>query len=109
MGDLERYGGRGIARREQRLAGRALARLDAQAQVSLGRMEIAADLQVARVQGLAYVGKQAMQATALVSELEGQLGSMVPGAKGRLAGIADITTLGMAEIVADTVRKASKP
>lgn len=108
MSDLERYGGRGLARRESRLAGRALTRLDAQAQVSLGKIEVEADLQVARVHGLAYVGQQAMQATAIVSELEGQLGQMVPGARGRLTGIADITTLGMAEIVADTVRKVSR-
>ena len=100
--------GSGLARRESRAVGRELARLESRAQVALGRIEIEADLQAARVHGVAYVGKQAMQATAIVSELEGQLGQMVPRAKGRLQGIADITTLGLAEIVADTVRKVSR-
>ncbi len=100
--------GRGLARREARSVGAQLARLEGRAQVELGKIEIEADLQAARVHGVAYVGKQAMQATAIVSELEGQLGLMVPNAKGRLQGIADMTTLGMAEIVANTVRKVSR-
>ena len=106
MTDLERYGG-GLARRESRAVSRQLAQMGTRAQIALGRIEIEADLQAARVHSVAYVGKQAMQATAIVSELEGQLGQMVPRAKGRLQGIADITTLGLAEIVADTVRKVS--
>ena len=100
--------GRGLATRESRAVSRQLAQMGTRAQVALGRIEIEADLQAARVHSVAYIGKQAMQATAIVSELEGQLGQMVPRAKGRLQGIADITTLGLAEIVADTVRKVSR-
>ena len=100
--------GRGLANRESRAMRRELARIEVRAQAALGRIEIEAGLQAARVHGLAYVGKQAMQATSIVSELEGQLGRMVPGARSRLQGIADITSLGMAEIVADTVRKVSR-
>lgn len=108
MSEITRYVDGRLARAEARGVRRELARMEAKAQTALGRIEIEADLQVARVHGLAYVGKQAMQATAIVSELEGQLGQMVPQARGRLQGIADITTLGMAEIVADTVRKVSR-
>jgi hypothetical protein len=107
MSELTPFGG-GLAPREARGVSRQLARMGAQGQLALGRIEIEADLQAARVHGVAYVGKQAMQATAIVSELEGQLGRMVPGAKGRLQWIADVTTLGMAEVVADTVRKVSR-
>lgn len=107
MSEMVPFGG-GLAHRESRAMRRELARMETRAQAALGRIEIEADLQTARMHGLAYVGKQAMQATAIVSELEGQLGQMVPEARGRLAGIADITTLGMAEIVADTVRKVSR-
>jgi hypothetical protein len=82
--------------------------MESRAQTQLGKIEIEADLQVARVQSLAHVTKQAMQGAALVSELEGQLGQMVPGARGRLRGIADIGCLGMAEVVSDTVRRVSR-
>lgn len=98
----------GFRGRESRAVGRELARLDSRAQLALGRIQVEADLQAARVHGVAFVGKQALHATALLSELEGQLGKMVPAARGRLQGIADLTSLGMAEVVADTVRKVSR-
>lgn len=106
--DLSLYRPGMLSRGEAKATRRELARLEARAQTQLGRIELEADLQAARVQSLAYVGKQALQATALVSELEGQLGQMVPDARGRLKGIGDITALGLAEVVADTVRKVSK-
>jgi hypothetical protein len=62
--------------------------------MSLARVESAADVQTARVQGVAYVGRQALHAAAMVSETEQQLCRMVPEAAGRLAAIADITSLG---------------
>jgi len=65
-------------------------------------------VQVARVQGLAYVGKQALHSAAMVSETEQQLCRLVPEAAGRLTAIADITALGLAEIVTDTVRRVSR-
>ena len=46
-----------------------------------------------------------MEATALVSDWEQQLGHLSPMAVGRLQSIADLTTLGLAEVVADTVRR----
>ena len=99
---------RGMGGREDRQVGRELARLDAQARMSLVRVERASDVQAARVQGLAYVGRQALLAAAMVSETEQQLCRMVPEAAGRLMAIADITALGLAEIVADTVRQVSQ-
>jgi len=45
---------------------------------------------------------------AMVSETEQQLCRMVPEAAGRLSAIADITSLGLAEIVTDTVRQVSR-
>jgi hypothetical protein len=78
------------------------------AQAALGHVEMEADLQVARVHGLAHVGKQALFAVSMVSELEGQLGQMAPEARDRLAGIADITAFGIAELVAETPRRVSR-
>ena len=74
----------------------------------MAQIEQRADVQAARVQGVAYVGRQALRAAAMVSETEQQLARMVPEASGRLAAIADITALGLAEIVTDTVRRVSR-
>jgi hypothetical protein len=76
--------------------------------MKLAQIEQQADVQTARVQGVAYVGRQALHAAAMVSETEQQLARMIPEASGRLAAIADITALGLAEIVTDTVRRVSK-
>ena len=94
--------------RENRQVGRDLARLDARGRMQMGRVEQAADVQAARVQSLAYVGKQALHAAAMVSEVEQQLCRLVPECAGRLTAIGDITALGLAEIVADTVRQLSR-
>lgn len=94
--------------RENRLVGRELSRLDAHGRVELARIEQVADVQAGRVHSLAYIGKQALHAAAMVSEVEQQLCRLVPEASGRLVAIADITALGLAEIVTDTVRRVSK-
>jgi len=98
----------GLSSRESRQVSRELARLDARGHLELARTRQQAGLQAARVHSVAHVGQQALQATALLSELEGRLGRMVPEAEPRLRGIADITALGLAEIVSDTVRRVSQ-
>jgi hypothetical protein len=100
---LQRFGSR-----DNRQVGRELARLDAQARLSLAGIERTADVQAGRVQSLAYVGKQAMHAVVMVSEVEQQLCRLVPEAAGRLSAIGDITALGLAEIVTDTARQVSR-
>jgi hypothetical protein len=102
MSDLVRTSG---GFREDRRVGRELAKLDAQSRLALAHVEASADVQVARVHRLAYVGKQALHAAALVSEVEQQLCRVVPEASGRLTAIGDITALGLAEIVTDSVRQ----
>lgn len=106
--DLTRYRDGLFALGEVKATRRELARLELRAKGQLTGIELEADLQAARVQSVAYVGKQAMQATAVISELEGQLAEMVPDAEGRLKGIGDITALGLAEVVAATVRKVCR-
>jgi hypothetical protein len=44
----------------------------------------------------------------MVSQFEAQLGQVCPMAVSRLQGIADMTALGIAEVVADTVRKVGR-
>ena len=95
--------------REDRRLGRELARLDADARMSMACVEQEANVQTARVHGLGYVGKQAMHEAAILSETEQQLCRLVPEAAGRLTAIADMTSLGLAEIVTDTTHRLGRP
>lgn len=106
MSDLVR---RSSGFREDRRLGRDLARLDANTRVSIAVVEQEANVQTARLHGLGYVGKQALHEAAILSETEQQLCRLVPEAAGRLTAIADMTTLGLAEIVTQTAHKLSQP
>jgi len=76
--------------------------------MALARIEQRAMLQVAKVDAVGFVGRAAMQAVAMVSQFEQQLGHLTPMAVTRLQGIADMTALGIAEVVADTVNKVGR-
>jgi hypothetical protein len=105
MSDLvRRSGGLGGDRR----VGRELARLDADARLSIAHVEQEANVQTARVHGLGYVGKQALHEAAILSETEQQLCRLVPEAAGRLTAIADMTALGLAEIVTETAHRLGR-
>ncbi len=68
----------GVARRESRYSGRALARIDSQTELGLAEIESQAELQAARVMAVGYVGKRAMHEVAMISQLEQQLATLVP-------------------------------
>lgn len=104
MSEMVPFGG-GLARRESRLAGREIARMEGRGQVELARINQQADLQAERVAAVGYVGKQALHEMAMLSQLEGQLCQLVPHAAGRLQGLADLTALAMADVVTQTVRR----
>ena len=98
-------GGTGISKREDRILGRHLGRLDQQKTMGLARLEVQAQLESAKAHAVGYVGQQAMQAVTMVSQMEGQLGQACPLAVTRLQGIADMTALSIAQVVADLPRK----
>ena len=108
MINIVRSGGGGLSRFEDRSSIRSLSRLEADTEIRLARIEQQAMQQVAKVDAVAYVGRSGMQAVAVVSQFEQQLGTMCPMAVTRLQGIADMTALGVAEVVADTVRRVSR-
>lgn len=97
-----------LTRREERFAGRELARLERRGTVALAKLEQDAQLEGAKAQAVGYVGSQAMQAVAMVSQLEGQLGQACPMAVTRLQGVADMTALAIAGVVADAARKIGR-
>jgi len=87
---------------------RAIARIQAQAQLGLARIGQQAALQVTRVEAVACVARRGLFETALVTMVERDLAMLVPMASGRLQAIADVATLGIAEIVSDTVRLVTR-
>lgn len=107
-GDLSVYRQGLFGLGEVKSSRRQLSRLELRAREQQLAIDFAADVQAARVHGLAYVTKQALQDVALISEVEGQLGQLIPDARGRLQGIADVGCLGMAELVAETTRRVSR-
>jgi len=99
--------GCGLAGREARALGRQLARVDGHAKVELARIDAESTLQAARVHGAVDVTRQAMHGVTFISELEAQLGDLVPEARDRIQGIANIGCLTIAEIVTETSRRVS--
>lgn len=97
-----------VTRREDRVAGRQLARLELGKEVGLARIEQEAQIEAAKAHAVGYVGQQAMQAVTMVSQLEAQLGQACPLAVTRLQGLADMTALSIAQVVADSARKIGR-
>lgn len=97
-----------LARREDRSVSRQIGQLERSLTLGLAQIEVHAQLEAAKVHAIGYVGQQAMQAVAMVSELEGQLAQACPLATTRLQGIADMTALSMAQVVADSARRIGR-
>lgn len=95
-------------RRQSRAVTRQIGGLESSKAVGLARVEVQAELEAAKVHAIGYVGQQAMQAVTMVSQLEQQLGSACPLAVTRLQGIADMTALSVAQVVADSTRKIGR-
>jgi hypothetical protein len=108
MNGIVPLGSTAIEKRQSRYAGRALARIDSQVDVGLAEIEAKAELQAAQVMAVAYVGRRGLHEIAMISQLEGQLATLVPLATSRLQAIGDLVALGVAEVVADTVRRVSR-
>lgn len=62
-------------------------------------------VQVAKANAIGRTSRVALLQCALVSQSEQSLAMVVPAASGRLATIADVASLGLTEVVADTVRR----
>ncbi|CAN0307462.1 unnamed protein product, partial [Phaeothamnion confervicola] len=103
-GALSPFGG-GVERRADRLEDRRTNALERSVRGDIARVNATARVQAEKAHAVGYVGSQGMQAVALVSQQESQLAQLVPLATGRLQAIADMTALGIAEVVATTVRR----
>ena len=97
-----------LERREDRAVYRQISGLERSKAVGLARLEHQAELEAAKAHAVGYVGQQAMQAVTMLSQMEGQLGAACPLAVTRLQGIADMTALSIAQVVADSARKIGR-
>ena len=79
--------------------------MDGRGRLALARINQEADLQAERIAAVGYVGKRAMHEVTMLSQLEVQLSALVPSATPRLQGLGDLTTLAMADVVSETVRR----
>jgi hypothetical protein len=96
------------ARRADRALAHQLDGLERNKALGLARIEQRAQIEAAKAHAVGYVGQQGMQAVAMLSQMEGQLGQACPMAVTRLQGIADMTALSIAQVVADSARRMNQ-
>ena len=105
MTSLDLYRDAALSRVDSRRMGRSLARLDGQTAFDLARIDQVTDLAQAKTDSVSQVGGHAMQRVAMLSQLEQQLAQTVPLATSRLQAIADLTTMGVGEVVVDSIHR----
>lgn len=88
-----------------RQAQRNLAQLDEQTEYAVAVVQATAEVQAAKVDAVGFVAQRAMQDVAFLSQVEQTLGQMVPLAVSRLQAIGDLATLGIGQVVTDTVTR----
>lgn len=84
---------------------RAISRTHEQGLVRAAAVEVEEVLAEHKTSAVASVSERAATSIALLSSLENQLAMTTPTASGRLATLADITSLQITETVADTAAK----
>lgn len=107
MSNIEPYQAR-PASRTSRQVRRDLDIVGGRTGLGVARIEAQAELQALKVDAVTHVGRRAMQDVAMLSQLEQQLATLVPLATSRLQAVEDMTALGVADIVGDTVRRLNQ-
>lgn len=93
------HAGTGLSRQAQR----SLARLDDQTEYAVAVVHAEAEVQAAKTDAVGFVAQRAMQDVAFLSQVEQTLSQTVPLAGSRLKALGDLATLGIGQIVTDTV------
>lgn len=104
MANIREYGGLVPVAR----ATREMTRVHVETQVASAIIQARAEVEAARLDGIASITAKAMQDVALLSQMEQSLAQAVPHASGRLAIIADLASVSMAEVVASAARRCSR-
>ena len=88
--------------------GRALARLSNETALAVALVDAKADVEATKVDGVTTVAAKALHSVALLSQMEQSLAQTVPHASGRLATVADLAALSLAEVVANAAHKIGR-
>lgn len=94
----------GLSRQTQR----SLIRLDERTEIAVAVVQAEADVQAAKVDSVGFVAQRAMQQVAFVSQVEQTLGQTVGIAASRLRAIGDLATLGIGQIVTESVYRLGR-
>ena len=89
----------GLSRRTQR----SLAHLEERTECEVAAAQAVAEVQAAKADAVGFVAQRALQNVAFVSQVEQTLGQTVPIAVSRLQAIGDLATLGIGQVVTDSV------
>jgi len=84
---------------------RALSRISSETTLGISITQAKAELEAAKADGVASVAARAMSNVALLSQMEQSLAQTVPHASGRLAVIADLTAMALADVVTTAARR----
>lgn len=107
MSSVEPYQRTGAMRpsREPRWLTKSLNTVQAGTSVALARVEATAEVQAVKTDAVAYVTGRALHSVTMISTLETQLAQSCPHASGRLALIADMASLSLADLVQQTAHR----
>lgn len=106
MSNIQPYqGGGAVSPRQSRWLNKSLGNVEAGTSLGLAKIEATAEIQAVKTDAVTYVAGRAMHAVTMISTLETQLAQTCPQASGRLALIADLTSLSLADLVQQTAHR----
>ncbi len=107
MTNIDRYQPGALSRSagQSRWVSKALNRLDGNTELGLARVEATAELEAVKCDAVSFVVSRAMHNVTLISTLEVQLAQACPHASARLALIADMGSLALADLVQQTAHR----
>lgn len=84
---------------------RTMARISSSTTTGIAMIHAKAELEAAKADGFSAVAAKALTNVALLSQMEQSLAQTVPHASGRLAVIADLTAMALADVVTTAARR----
>jgi hypothetical protein len=94
-----------VPARYSRATERALARIETSQELRRAEVECAADIQASKADAVAFVASRSQLLQAQLSQQEAQLAKLTPMATTALEAIGQAATLGIVDIVMDTVHR----
>lgn len=103
MANIVRYSSPAVQRREDRVVGRALARIDTRTDIGIAEVDSKLQIQEAKAQGVITMTAGAARGAAQLGQLENQLQEMIPGSAAKVGFLIDRGILALGDVLDDTV------